>query len=113
MSESNRVSRRQFSRLVASSAAGVLLSAGAEAEPPVPVSQPHAEDPRIGQLERERSAPLSEAQRTGLPKQLKDLDDGSAPLRKFPLEDGGSEPGILFRPTRRNPTAPRRKEGRP
>ena len=104
MSQEDGWTRRQFSRRIVESAVGLLAASGAaEAQPVEPPSASgekpptsSQEDPRIVRIEKERSVPLSEAQRKGLPAQLKDLDETTAALRKFRLTDGGSEPGSVF-----------------
>ena len=94
-----RLTRRQFSRKVAGSAAGLLLCSTAEGqESPATKETPSEADPRIASLEKERSAPLTPDQRKRLPGELKDLDEGAAVLRKFPLPDGGGEPRVVFVP---------------
>ena len=88
--------RRQFARRMVGSAAGALMCAASETgaeEPP-----PARPDERIAQLEKERGRPLTEAQRKGIPGQLKELDEGAKGLRKYPLADGGSEPSFVFKP---------------
>lgn len=104
------LTRRQFSRWMAGSAAGLLAARTAEANPAMetaseaqsrPSDKPernYEADPRIAELEREHGSPLTPAQRKGLPGQLKDVDDGGAALRKHPLPDGGGEPHIIFTP---------------
>ena len=42
--------------------------------------------------------PLTPEQNKALPRAVKDLKETLATLRKFPLQDGGSEPGTLFAP---------------
>src|SRR5690349_6798267 len=78
------LTRRQFSRKVAGSAAGLLLYSAAEGQeaPAAPKETPAEADPRIASLEKERSAPLTPDQRKRLPGQLKDLDEGATSLRK-------------------------------
>ena|SRR5579883_1453085 len=95
-----RLTRRQFSRLVTSSAATLLMANSASAdEPPTPApASPGPDDPRLTQLKRERSAPLTPEQEKGLPAQMKDWDETRAELRKFPLRDGDSEPKLIFDP---------------
>jgi hypothetical protein len=94
------LTRRQFSRLVAGSAAGMLAGSAASAEPQEkPMEKtPAAEDARIPMLEKERGIPYTEEQRRNLPPQLKDVDESVGGLRKYPLSDGGSEPCFVFTP---------------
>ncbi len=73
---------------------------------------PAADDPRIALLEKERGLPLSAEQRSGLPAQLKDLDEGRAALRKFALHDGDSEPCFLFAPLAPTSDSNARKGGK-
>jgi len=56
------------------------------------------EDPRIGLIEKERSVPLTEAQRKQLVRAMKDVDKEWAPARRFAIPDG-TEPDFVFRPT--------------
>ncbi|HZO87267.1 MAG TPA: hypothetical protein VFB38_02940 [Chthonomonadaceae bacterium] len=111
--QNTRLTCRQFSRVMAGSAAGLLLGSAAAAEtgeagnaaapqetPADKASTPEPEDPRIARLEKERGAPFTSEQRAKLPAQLKDLDESSTALRKFPLSDGGSEPRFVFHPER-------------
>jgi hypothetical protein len=94
------LTRRQFSRLIAGSAAGMLAGSAASAEPQEkPMEKtPAAEDLRIPLLEKERGIPYTEEQRKNLPPQLKDMDETVGGIRKYPLSDGGSEPCIVFTP---------------
>ncbi|HLV79444.1 MAG TPA: hypothetical protein VKT32_04150 [Chthonomonadaceae bacterium] len=94
------LTRRQFSWKVAGSAAGLLLCSAADGQetPAAPPQTPAEVDARIAVLEKERSAPLTPDQRKRLPGELKDLDEGAANLRKFPLPDGGGEPRVVFVP---------------
>jgi hypothetical protein len=94
------LTRRQFSRLVAGTAAGMLAGSAASAEPQEkPMDKtPATEDPRIPILEKERGIPYTEEQRKNLPPQLKDVDESVGGLRKYPLSDGGSEPCFVFTP---------------
>ncbi len=106
--EPGKLSRRQFSRLAAGSAATLVTALAnpndAQAGPlqtaPEKSPMPAAPDPRLAQLERERAAPFTPEQRKRLPAELKNLDEGLADLRKFPLADGGSEPATVFTPVR-------------
>lgn len=99
-SEQSGYSRRQFSRMVVGSAAGLLVAAAAgDAEPQeaeIPSNRP--EDPRVGQLEKARGVPLTPEQRKRIPGQLSDLDKSAVEAHKFPLSDGGSEPCFVFKP---------------
>jgi hypothetical protein len=67
------------------------------------------EDARIAPMEKERSAPFTEEQRRRLPARLKEIDDGSAERRTFPLSDGGSEPCSVFQPVRADRKSNRRQ----
>ncbi|HZT41099.1 MAG TPA: hypothetical protein VFA07_02860 [Chthonomonadaceae bacterium] len=98
--EGATLTRRQFSRKVAGSAAGLLLCSAAEGQeaPATPKETSYENDPRIASLEKERNALLTPDQRKRLPGQLKDLDEGATGLRKFPLPDGGGEPRVVFYP---------------
>jgi hypothetical protein len=42
--------------------------------------------------------PLTPEQNKALSRVVKDLKETLATLRKYPLQDGGSEPGTLFAP---------------
>jgi hypothetical protein len=100
--EETGYTRREFSRAVTGAAAAALIGtteSRAAAGPPANGEKRIVDDPRIAELEKERHTPLTQAQRSGLPSQLKDLDDSATELRKFALQDGGSEPGFIFRPS--------------
>jgi hypothetical protein len=94
------ITRRQFARRAAGSAAALLAAGdidGAMAQGGSPVQDsPTGYDARLAGLAKERDAPFSPAQRTRLPAQLKDIDDSSAALRKFGLADGADEPRFVF-----------------
>jgi hypothetical protein len=96
-----RLSRRQVGRLAAA-AAGVWAGAAGMSEaqsgkaPGTP--PPAGEDPRIGLIERGRSAPLTEAQRKQLAEAYKTADKEWAPARQLNVPDG-TEPDFVFRPT--------------
>lgn len=100
------VSRRDFARLVTGTAAGVVATATGCAPtekqkvntPPPPVKVTPKEETYLPDLGKQLGVNLTPEQIKRLPHALKDIADTSAELRKFPLQDGGSEPGTLFTP---------------
>ncbi|CCW36296.1 hypothetical protein CWRG_01576 [Chthonomonas calidirosea] len=64
-----------------------------------PASAPKEENNQeddIALLIRRHNLSLTEVQRSLLPKQLQELEDTITALRKFPLQDGASEPATLL-----------------
>ncbi len=114
---SPRVTRRDIARLAVGSALGAV-AAGCQLPPPTPPSNVPSEtpkmpdktvslaDPRLTQLEKAHGSALSAPQRKRLAKSLSDIDSTCDALRKFALQDGGSEPNTLFHPTPAEPTQP-------
>lgn len=87
------MTRREFSTILAGAAAGLAVPAAAQtpaepAKPPV--------DGRIAWLISERGASGTEAQNSGIADQLKQIDGTAAAMRKYHLDDGGSEPATVF-----------------
>lgn len=99
------VSRRDFARLLTGTTAGTLatMAGCAPTEKPkmnssVPPPPPKNET-AVPDLAKQLNVSLTPEQQKLLPRALKDIADTSASLRKYPLQDGGSEPGTLFTPT--------------
>ena len=90
------LTRRQFTRLT-----GLWLGIG----PSLPRSQEAKimqveplEDVRIPLLEAAHGLALTDAQRTRIGGELKDVEDMGAALRLYKISDGGSEPATVFHP---------------
>ncbi len=103
---SSRVSRRDFARLLTGTAAGAVATAAGCApseKTPMP-NQSTAPKPLPAEttdpsaLAKQLNVTLTPEQSKALPRAVKDLQDTLATLRKYPLQDGGGEPGTLFTP---------------
>ena len=117
---SPRVTRRDIARLAVGSALGAV-AAGCQLPPPsnVPSETPKMPDktvsladPRLTQLEKAHGSALSVPQRKRLAKSLSDIDSTCDALRKFALQDGGSEPNTIFHPTVADTAQPNLRDGR-
>ncbi len=100
----NNVSRRDFARIITGTVAGGVVAGCAPSEKPK-VNTPSGlikdgitVETAVLDLEKQLNIKLTDGQRQALPHALKDIADTSANLRKFPLQDGGNEPGTLFTP---------------
>ena len=90
------LTRRQFTRFAAL-CLGIRPSVSHTQGAKIMQVEP-LEDVRIPLLEAAHGLALTDAQRTRIGGELKDIDDMGAALRSYKISDGGSEPATVFHP---------------
>src|SRR5262245_52407998 len=97
-----QVSRRQFTGSITATVAGTLLlmdDSAAQTRPATDATTQPALDPRIEQIEKSRSVPLSAEMRDAVLNAIRDNDRAAEKARASFVVPDQTEPAVIFKPT--------------